>query len=429
MKSSQHGAATLIFSIVVLLLVTFVTLSTSTSIISELKIGNNDYRSKQAFEAAEAGIAEIFRLFAEGKRPAVAGGMFGTISSPLNSDTLTFTNSLGQIFTANLSVDGDFNLTSVGFSDDLSATKTITIRAALPTAINNLPENPLTARGAVNIGGAANIYNSEGASTIWAGGDVAAGVGRTYIANPSTSGRSVTHSSPAVVPVPDANGVGGVSNCSGQTCTLLPYPQCLEYSLTCELTKASDGENGVDVISNDSALAELSKDEVFINYTGEPPSQFRNQTANVISSYSNFNDFYTNNPDDSVQRIIWFDGDSSSSGGPTFGCSIDMSGNDGGTQYTEALTRCELGGGTLNPVMIVVDGDLTVAGNLYIFGALIVLGDLKGSGSVDVTGALVVTGSAAESGSKDIRFSSRALQLINENAVTPYAASGGWSDF
>ena len=63
--SYQKGAASLVMSMVILALITFVTIYTSRSILNEQKIANNDYRAKQAFGAAEAGIAEAISYLSE----------------------------------------------------------------------------------------------------------------------------------------------------------------------------------------------------------------------------------------------------------------------------------------------------------------------------------------------------------------------------
>ena len=61
----QKGAASLVMSMVILALITFVTIYTSRSILTEQKIANNDYRAKQALGASEEGIAEAISYLSE----------------------------------------------------------------------------------------------------------------------------------------------------------------------------------------------------------------------------------------------------------------------------------------------------------------------------------------------------------------------------
>ncbi|TNG02135.1 MAG: hypothetical protein EP297_01520, partial [Gammaproteobacteria bacterium] len=56
LKSQQRGAMSLLISLVILVLITFVSLYTAHTVSMEQKITGNEFRSRQSFEAAEAGL-------------------------------------------------------------------------------------------------------------------------------------------------------------------------------------------------------------------------------------------------------------------------------------------------------------------------------------------------------------------------------------
>lgn len=438
----EQGASTLVFSVVILVIVTFVALYTSKSIITETKITNNDMRGQSALEAAEAGVADAYKTFLSGARPTVVGGMFGTqadidAGNFINEKTETLLDSASDekshytvtVCRGNESVgvcvgETMFTVVSIGYSDDYSASRIIVAGPSRPQPIASLPENPLTARGVVNISGAATVINQEGSSTIWSGGDVAS-AGQTYIANPASGGQTVTFGSDDFVP----EIVDMCTEGYGQSCTLPAYPECLEFSQACEGVVASNEGNGVDINSNDSSLAELSAEELFTNYTGKTYQEFQDDVVTIKSTVNAFNDLSSTYGTLANGSIIWIEGNATSSGNPTIGCTEAVTGNSDSPLIPLGLSGCEDGSGILRPSFIVVNGDLDVAGTLHLYGLIFVTGNLTGTGSVDVTGAMIVGGSAADSGSKDIRYDSRVISLIGQDSVMPSISSSGWRDF
>jgi hypothetical protein len=403
-RHRQNGAATLIFSIVILLLISAVSLYTAKSIYTEMKISGNELRSKRAFEAAEQGLSVAMNAFNEGKRPTLAGGMFGGG----NSTNGTVLNGLAQYEVSVISgapiVECTepyvcFTVISVGTSDDGSASKTITDYLVAHEPLANDPENPVTARGSVNISGNASVFNPEGASTIWSGGNVAIGSGETFIADPS----------------------GG------------SYPSCLESSFTCDLVTASDDTVGVDIIANDTTLGSLSNDELFLNFFGNTFQNYYAQVANVR---------YTGPggslADDAIIPVskrygsiihIRAAGSVTGGGNLTLGCSITITGGGSADPPSGGTDDCTDAGGELAPVVLVIEGDLVTSGTLHLFGLVFITGDITGSGSVDISGAMIMGGSSDTTGSLNVKYNSDILELLGSISVTPGSAEGGWRDF
>jgi Tfp pilus assembly protein PilX len=413
-SSKQKGAATLIFSIIVLILVTFVTLYTARSIITETQVTNNAQRSKIAFQAAESGVAEAFAALSNGRRYDLDGGIFGAKSTTysdcysdpgLCSKQINVLSNLNDptsvIGKANITVSSTYIITSVGLSDDSSATRTITVQTSQAKGIENTPDNPMISRSNVSVTGATQVVNQEGATTVWTGGALtfASGATGTKIADPNFAG----------------------------------YPACMERSFECGTTSASEGTAGVDIITNDSTLAGLSDAEFFANFMGMSISDYRSSNAVTVNIDTNntispdgieYNLFdYINDP--APGEIIFVDGDAKMNGG-TLGCTVDASPNF--TTRTDGQTQCDLDGGEVQPTTLIVNGDLTVSGNPHFFGIVLVLGDVNASGGFDVTGALLATGKVGESGNPKVWYNSDVIAGTNK-APKINATAGGWRDF
>ncbi|MGP1666642.1 MAG: hypothetical protein ACTS5I_12165, partial [Rhodanobacter sp.] len=118
-------------------------------------------------------------------------------------------------------------ITAVGFSDDRSATRTISQTLVTLNPLPNAPQNPVVTRGSFIIGGSATIHSPEGHSTIWSGGAVDLGSNNS------------THSA--------------------------------------------------DVIENDPALGSLSSEDFFLHFFGISPSTYRASMVTIDTTPADFN--------------------------------------------------------------------------------------------------------------------------------------------
>lgn len=406
----QSGAATLIFSIIVLILVTFVSLYSAKSIIVETKIFNNDLRSKQAFEAAEAGVNEAFSQLKNRKRVGDVLGLFGHLKTPnsfANDHTFTYKENpsvstsrvIGSAYVEVKSSGDGLLIISTGYSDDKTSERTITVFADNADAIANVPDNPLTAKGIVSLTGSVDIYNQEGASTIWSGGAVnATGNGKTYIASPADS----------------------------------DYPKCMDNPFDCEVVISSDDGIGVDVIANDTSLGNLSDDELFQNFFGLTKNKYRASGAvdKIINNTTTIGTGDEFDPQEWGKSTIWVDVPTDETfsipAGTVFGCTSATA--TGAATYIDTSNHCEANGGVLEPVILIVDGNVKFAGNAHIYGLMFVSGDVISAGTPDITGGLIATGSVGENGSVAIRYNSDVIGGLSENPQY-FVAPGGWKDF
>jgi hypothetical protein len=376
----QRGATTLLITVVILVLITLVSLYTSRSVLMEQKITNADFRNKEAFEAAEAGLRRAIEYLDEDmdqNDDDFVDSVFIDSTGNGDADTNVLALSSGATATVTLpegpaSIESAFPLLirSDGRSADGSALRTVWQTISILNPLPNVPTNPITAKGTVVIGGSATVHNPEGHSTVWSGSNVALGSNQstaTQIANPN-----------------DAN-----------------YPTCMDDG-SCSVTQASNNNYvGVDVVEYDASLASLDDAAFFKNFFGMTKQDYRQTMVTQDLSSSSAD---VSSTDDMLQEIIWIDGDASFTGGPTIGSANE-------------------------PVILIVDGNASFSGNTNIHGIVMVMGDLNMTGNTTVTGALVSNGNTSNAtGSLDVYYNSSVL--FNTTKSAPFTSSpGSWRDF
>ncbi|PKI14282.1 pilus assembly PilX family protein [Colwellia sp. 12G3] len=397
---NQRGAIVISLSIIFLLLTTFVTLYSTKAILLEQKIVNNQTRSALAFEAAEFGLSTAVQYISDGidrdddtnidpifapaaaVAPAVLGvgttntSLVGTVVGKQQSVTVTITDitTAPDTFFA-------FRIVSQGFSDDSSATRTITQVIRVVDALPNVPDNPLTARGTVDIAGSATVINPEGTSSIWSGGDVELGANNsvsTEVADPS-----------------DAN-----------------YPLCMDTPMKCNTVSTSNKVTvGLDIIEHDSNLANLTAEKMFENFFGMTPAAYKASTVTMdLAGGSDFGAAHL-----ATNEVIWYDGDADINGG-TVGCTVAVTGGN----------ICDVA--NEDPSIVIIDGNADMKGGPHFYGIVFVMGNVTLSGNSTVHGAMIVAGESNTTGSLNIWYNSRLLSNTRDNGGFS-AASGAWKDF
>jgi len=380
----QGGVITMVVSLGILLLTTLVVFNVANAILMEQRIVNNDARSKQAFEAAEAGLTAAttyIRIDPDRNNDGVIDPVFDTTGDGIgDSDTQTVGQGSVVVTTEDLS-GGDMlsvRISAQGFSDDMSATRTVTYTLIRVNPLPNSPENPLTSRGAAIVSGAATVHNPEGHSTIWSGTDVDLG------SNNTTSTR-----------VPDTNHSG--------------YPACMDIPMTCALVSSSNRQMlGVDVIENDSSLGGLNQSEFFQNYFGMTPTAYRSAMATIDTTSAADAHLATH-------EVVWIEGDTTFNNA-TVGCEVHVPGNNTCPQAN------------IKPSIVIVNGNASFSGTPKIYGLLFVLGNVNLTGNTTVFGALAAGGDMGGSGNLDIWYNSQVLKNT-QFAGAATGSAGTWRDF
>lgn len=390
----QRGAASLVVSLIILALITLVTIYTSKTIITEQKIANNDYRAKQAFQAAEAGIGAAINYYSDDPdmdSDGVLDGVFDSDNDGVGDSANSVVGASNRVIVNATDLSGNMTIlriTSQGFSDDDTAMRTIVQDISTVNPLPNTPSNPFTTRGTVVVTGSATIHNPEGHSTIWSGGDVDLG------ANNSTATE--------VADVTDAD-----------------YPGCMDYSISnanhCDVIQSSNKVTvGLDVIEHDSNLANLNDSEFFENFFGMSLTNFHESMVTLDTTAANAN----TDVQLATNEIIWVEGDTEFSNNTTVGCKAVVT---GGNVCSNANTK---------PSIMIINGNATFGGTTQFYGIVYVTGSITISGNSTVYGALVGGSTVTNNtgGSLDIWYDSDVLNRVKRNGPLGSSA-GSWRDF
>jgi hypothetical protein len=393
----QRGAVTLVMALVLLVLTTLVAGYTGSAVLFERRISANEFRSGQAFEAAESGLSSALAYMgsrggADKNRDGAIDPIFDTNADGIGDANITTFADNSSVTVAVNGTFPNYTIQSVGMSDDQTAMRTVWTVGASVDALPNSPDNPLTARGAIFVGGSASVHNPEGHSTIWSGADVDLGSNNataTNIANPADAG----------------------------------YPSCMDTSMTCGTTRSSSKVAvGLDVIANDSSLSNLSNSQMFQNFFGTSMANYRDSRVTLEVTAANANNPASDSASPGVHlgagEVIWVEGDTVLQNTTTVGCEVPVMG--GG--------NCPVG--NLDPSILIINGNLQTSGTPTFYGVVYVVGRVDVGGNNTVHGALVVVGQtqSAAGGSLDVWYNSDVLTRSRDNG--PLAGNpGSWRDW
>ena len=396
-KSVQTGAATISMALVLLLLVTMVGVYTSRTVAMEEKISGNDFRTRQAFEAAESGLqiamAYISRRGGADKNDdGILDAVFDTDGDGVGDvNTMTFDN----FSSTTVTLTGAFpriGIQADGLSDDLTASRTIRAVGSTLDALPNAPSNPLTTKGIVIVNGSATVHNPEGSSTIWGGSDVDLGSNNATATN-----------------VADPNDP--------------TYPTCQETSMTCTTTRSSTKNAvGLDVIEHDSTLTNLTAEQLFENFFGLSSVNYRASRVTLEVASGDANNLASDAAAPGIHlgagEVIWVEGTTSLKNTTTVGCEVPVTGNN----------TCPAA--SLDPSILIINGDLIADGTPHFYGIVYVIGNMDVTGNSTVTGAMITTGSLTSStgGSTDIWYNSDVLNAARDNGNLS-GQPGSWHDW
>lgn len=392
--AQQRGAMTLLVALVLFIAATLLVLYTSNTAVTEQRMSANEVRSKQAFEAAQAGI-EL------GIRHVNTGGAFDTQLTQADATWAAQNSFLRARFCSSASVPtlqcadhqsdgfsgtctapaaGDDRawLAACGWSDDSAARRRILTFVAKASPLPGGVTNPLTAKGTVAMGGNPTVVNYYNNLTVWTGHNLASSsaTGKTVIRRPSSSPGQLT-------PQQVADQVGG----GNQVCNTNQAPD-----LICTTTS---GVVGPDVIQGDSSLSILTDAQFFENFLGSSPTEYKSSMVDSV--------------------VAAADAESISAGGQVYWV-------DGNASINQSI------GSAGNPVILVVDGDLTLSGSPTIFGVVFVKGSLSQGGGATIRGALLASGGVSGNGSLNVIYDPDAVggvRRLGSFASMP----GSWRDF
>lgn len=381
----QQGAVTLVITLLVMIAVTigsFALVQTSTL---EKRMTANDQRSREAFNAAQAGVDFLLAHLSQDEvdldvvcAPAIwtthgfALNFDGPIDSGPAAGTLDFTSSTqeGLCRSVPYGLLTKSNVWSRGVSNDGESTRTIVSTIdltsewswnyqAVDEEVDLDGQGPIIAQGNVQLAG-----------------NVDTGVCPTLaqceqLARPGAGNREGNREIPEGVPLIRAG--GNVTQTGG--------------------AMAFDSDNWV---ANDTDLATLSQDALFANYVADSDNEDRNWTT--ITDFK-------------AEAAEYTPGSSPGRGSSTLSAvTSDLIYVSGAG---DVATTLSLRNGTIGspdrPVTIVVNGNLNLAGNVIIWGTVFVTGQADFSrGTNKIIGSLVTPGTVNMGGNPAVYFNASA---------------------
>lgn len=165
-----------------------------------------------------------------------------------------------------------------------------------------------------------------------------------------------------------------------------------------------------DIQQNVSSLSGLSSSDFFETYFGMPASSVSGLVAHYYSSTSNTN--YSSTLNGMNGTSIWIDQAS--------GTSTTLNGN---------ISI----GSAANPVLLVINGNLTLSGTVTIYGMVFVTGTATTSvlGNVSIIGSLLTSNTLTMSGTTNLTYDPTILSNLTTQDSVSYQAKvpGSWKDF
>lgn len=344
-RKSQKGAATLVTALVVLVVVLAISFYTSETVVIEKKVVANEYRAKQAFHAAQAGLDYGIAYAKSG----LDQNNDSVLDLSVSAATASIGNASYSVLLSDISASGDMSLiqvTSTGASDDGLISRMMSVLIGEVPSLPNPPDLPVVARGNVNTIGNMQIYNHFENFNVWTGEELDSwGSSDTYIRDPSWTDTGWDG---------DPDTLSEHLESTGQT--------VLDVDSIQSTTKNT---RGPDVIDGDASLSTLTGDEFIQNFFGKTASELEN-VANTSLTESEFGS-----------------ADWTNLGGQI----IELDDEGDGTYQISSATGTV--GTSSSPVILVTDGDIRITGNVQIFGLVVAKNFVSAAGTVDVVGGVL----------------------------------------
>lgn len=219
----------------------------------------------------------------------------------------------------------------------------------------------------------------------------------TYSANGMTAKGNISMSGNSQV----TNTANNQSLASGGTVTLSGGAS----TVTSTGTSSTSGSIQSDVSQNNVAFSSATAEAFFVQFFGSSSASVKAAANYYYTNASNTN--YNATLHGKTSTAIWID-------------------QTGGTRAT--IDSNTVIGSLTNPVLLVVNGDLTIQGNAQIFGYIYVTGNLQTAGNSAIRGAIVAAGNMVDSGNFSLIYNTSVLakvqQLVGQYGTVP----NSWND-
>lgn len=412
---SQHGAAALIVVVVLFFILALVTAYAGRNLIFEQRTSVNNMRATQAFEMAEAGLEFAVSMLNGGRVDGLCQASTDTTQVTFRNRHLTgnngdFTLTGGQANlrpTCMLKLSGQSECscpanTPPALIEPLDLTPTFQVRfeaVAQPGVVR------VESTGCSSIGTQCYAASTKGQADAVARVSVLLALNSALATPPwaALTARGSVNLNDAAVTISNADVPShGITIDAGGLVT---------QAGSARITSVPGTHGATSIRASDPSLSALTSDRMFVSLFGMDRATYRSQPAAVRVNCSGDCDTaiataVSANPG----RIIWVQGPA------TIDSNLVL-------------------GSVAEPVMMVVQGNLTVSANLQLFGVLY-LHDPSGgnvwsttAGSTLIDGAVVAEGDLSILGTPTISFDPNVLRTINLTQGSMVRVPGSWRDF
>lgn len=411
----QRGAAALLVVVVLFFILAMVTAYAGRNLIFEQRTSVNNQRAAQAFEAAESGIDFAVSLLGGGRVDAACLPTTDVTQTTLRQRMMT------QDAIGNFTVTGAPSPTCMLLNAGANCSCPATGLPSLAPPVGLLaPTFKLEFIGGIGYPGIVQV-DSTGCSSIGSQCYTDASVTAEADAVAKVSVLLGLNSALATLPSTPLT-VRGNLNLNGGAISVIntDVPSRgvtidaggpVTNSANARLTSVPGTPGATSVIESDTSLSTLTPDRLFVSLFGIDRATYRTQPAAVrLTCAGDCTTAIAAAVSDNPGRIIWVQG-------PT------------------TIGANQVLGSAATPVMLFVQGDLTVNANLQMHGVLYLhstsgqVNWVTTAGSTVIHGAVVAEGNLATQGAPGIVFDPNVLRTINLTQGSMVRVPGSWRDF
>lgn len=410
----QHGAATLISTVVVLVLMTLVAFFASRNIVFERKTAANQYRSTKAIEAAEAGIEWAIGNLNSSRKisTACAASALSTERSmrdkyldPDNNGSFLETFSSATPLCTLINGAWSCSCPNDGGTPTVAACNTTQGCPTFRVSFANMPNDAtlvrITATGCTNAEQpcvSAAATTADGTATVNQVVKVLSGLA-TLPAAALTAKGNVDFGANAITATNTDPGSNGITINAGGNIT--------GFINSNTIVSLPGTPPGASLVGTDASLAVLSDDQMFKSFFGMTKDQFKASPATTSVSCAGGCNSTVADAIDAGARTLWVEG--------------NMTLNANGTY-----------GSPERPVILVVNGNALVQGTITIYGVLYCQNgtwDNTGGGDAQIIGAAISEGDFTATGTPNPTYDPNVLRRLREATGQFAKVPGGWRDF
>ncbi len=368
LKMKQQGIATLVVAMVLMVVSATTLLVLGERLSLEHKVNSNEYRAMQAFNAAEAGLEYGLEYLSENKDLII-----------LDIDTNGVLDPFSSASTQNVTL-ADGSSYSVSFSNPIANNFDL-----IQITATGISSDNTTTRVVRQLTQYSTFATKNADSPVIAKGSVLI-EGNPEINNPQYLTSVKTGAGATLTGSAETNATDGVTS----------------YS-------SSAGSIGADIQQNLPELTNITDAELFEQYFGMPKSSVQDMADYSYEGSGN----YSADLSGKTASIIWID-------------------KTAGEESLSVNIRGPITIGSAdNPVVLIVNGDLSITGTVDFYGVIYASGnaDIGASGTPRIYGTVVTSGTYTMHGTAQVNYNDSYLSEFNKTIYQFNKIPGSWIDY